>query len=347
MLRFSLHESKGYLVAFVLAASFSIISLEPAEAQFATRQRSLPSAAAAPVDSAPIVEDTSRSQDNEVLGGTFSRNRKIVGLWVEWPGGRGYGICSGLWIAANIVLTAGHCLCNEGASVVSIYLHNGDRLPNIVDGSRAMIKATGSRKHPAFECWQQRPGFDLALVYLRHAELPVGTANPGGSAKKTLLPQDKKQICPNYSLLSEIRTVETWRRIGLRRITVAGYGYSNNPNEPIRLRNAAMLSLDSLECETAFHAQALRCIRGREFIAGSSHSDVGRRDSCEGDSGGPAFIEFGDTFIPVGIVSRGLPINAPFHPGNCGAGGIYIHLGHPEVLRWLEENGVPMGKSSC
>ncbi len=75
---------------------------------------------------------------------------------------------------------------------------------------------------------------------------------------------------------------------------------------------------------------------GFEFFAGGDGED-----SCEGDSGGPAFVKVGERWRLAGITSRG---SSP-----CGSGGFY---GVPYAsLEWVaEETGTnlcPQGCGSC
>ena len=67
-----------------------------------------------------------------------------------------------------------------------------------------------------------------------------------------------------------------------------------------------------------------------EFKAGGNG-----RDTCGGDSGGPAYIRIGNTFKVVGLTSRGIN-------GNCGNGGIYTRVdAHLDFIRDIAgESGI-------
>jgi secreted trypsin-like serine protease len=59
-----------------------------------------------------------------------------------------------------------------------------------------------------------------------------------------------------------------------------------------------------------------------EFVAGAPFLD---RDSCNGDSGGPAFVQFGRKWYLAGATSRGTRTANPIR--KCGDGGIYTRVG--------------------
>ena len=64
-----------------------------------------------------------------------------------------------------------------------------------------------------------------------------------------------------------------------------------------------------------------------EFVAGAPMLD---RDSCSGDSGGPAYVAAGDTWLLAGATSRAT--NNSLRP--CGDGGIYSRVDvHAEWIR--------------
>jgi secreted trypsin-like serine protease len=60
-----------------------------------------------------------------------------------------------------------------------------------------------------------------------------------------------------------------------------------------------------------------------EFVAGAPFLD---RDSCNGDSGGPAYVQVGNEWQLAGATSRATA--SSFRP--CGDGGIYTRVGSYE-----------------
>lgn len=104
-------------------------------------------------------------------------------------------------------------------------------------------------------------------------------------------------------------------------ILVVGYGLDGDGLVGTRAVVDAPVAFP--RCDSAVPSQ-LRC-NSREFIAGSK--GLGR-DSCSGDSGGPAFVH--NTLL-VGITLRSID-------ANCGDGGYYIRL--DKYDEWLTDRGV-------
>lgn len=104
-------------------------------------------------------------------------------------------------------------------------------------------------------------------------------------------------------------------------VTLVGFGV-DDPEEPI----GAGVKRELATTITAFSSAALQFRAGRDG-----------RDSCKGDSGGPAIVETSAGPIVAGILSEG---SKP-----CGNGGWY---GIPmAVLGWLVEEGVYETEQSC
>lgn len=105
-------------------------------------------------------------------------------------------------------------------------------------------------------------------------------------------------------------------------ITVVGYGEDPGSDSPARTKRKIVLSIDR------------RTESGQEFSAGGDF-----RDSCRGDSGGPAFVHLQDgTRRQLGVTSRG--------PEPCGKGGFYA-TAYP-ALGWLRDRtGVDLCGPAC
>ncbi len=122
-------------------------------------------------------------------------------------------------------------------------------------------------------------------------------------------------------------------------IILAGFGF-NDPNAPVgfgTLRKvrvapgpievAADPASAALEQRFGYHAAT-------EFVAG--RKGLGR-DTCNGDSGGPAYISIAGVTKLCGLTSRATREAAV----NCGDGGIYVR---PWRYRdWLAEVLAPFG----
>lgn len=76
---------------------------------------------------------------------------------------------------------------------------------------------------------------------------------------------------------------------------------------------------------------------GGEFVAGG-----GNKDSCNGDSGGPVYLNTPRGYVVIGAVSRALS-NATVP---CGEGGIYVRT--DKVVQWIEQTaGKSVSKDMC
>jgi secreted trypsin-like serine protease len=298
----------------LVAALSAVCAAEPLQDQTTE-------AAAAPAEF-KMPEINTSPVEVEVIGGEISTDRRVVGIaYVDNSGTN--RVCSGLWLSRDFVLTAAHCTCNNSTGVYAVT--NANTLEN--DWRRAKFHR---RLNDTF-CVTKQPrlGDDLALLAL-DASLPSDTG--------------VKTTCA-YSLLDEIVLGVAWIRNAPRRIQVAGYGFVGDG--PIGERRSASVGVNTLTCgEPA--AQAMGCWPLSEFILGAGRTDGEIRDTCAGDSGGPAYILNGERFIPIGVVSRGLPIAHPYRSrGMCGAGGIYTHVGRRNVIAWLKQAGVPSGTAFC
>ncbi|WP_375414467.1 trypsin-like serine protease [uncultured Bradyrhizobium sp.] len=263
-----------------------------------------------------------RSFRNEVIGGKPTADRKIVGIHYIDNGSVGR-VCSGLWISRRFVLTAAHCTCNNSSN--SFLVSNDTVAAN--DWRPATLHKRYDESFCAF--FRPREGNDLALLALNSGLLLPAKVN--------------ERPCDDYSLIDDIKLASTYILAPPARLLVAGYGFVGDMPGSLGQRREAEVGVNTLTCAQPL-AQALGCTPLKEIILGAGRTDGEIRDTCGGDSGGPTYLRQGDRLMPVGIVSRGLPIAQVFpNRGLCGSGGIYTLLGRKEVIAWLRDAGVPSG----
>ena len=293
-----------------MAAPSYIIAIVLSGFLFAGDAHAKPLRAALWPRTVPVPTVKNLGSEIEVVGGQPSQERRVVGITFIQDGQR--RICSGMLLTPKIILTAAHCTCNSSDYRVS-------NAPFVEDDWRpAHFKA----RFQSYNC-NSGPvgGNDIALLTVDRA-----------------LFGDDRALCP-FSTVEEIRYVGSWRRTP-DLIQVAGYGFEGDKPTSWGTRRSVEVVVNSFICiEPA--AQFLGCARSAEMMMG-----VGRlgaaKDTCAGDSGGPAFVKVGEAFVPIGLVSRGVALRQPFPKiGMCGAGGLYTHLGRQDVFDWLKANGVP------
>ncbi|WP_422371040.1 trypsin-like serine protease [Hoeflea sp.] len=262
-----------------------------------------------------------------VVGGSPSLEEHVVGIAFEQNGE--YRACSGLYISAYRILTAAHCTCNA----------RNFRVSNQRQRDAFYIEARFVAYFGNYDCQSRNylpRGDDLALLEIIQT-LPVR----GGSS--SLKPLSEKKACESFSLLPRMRVMARYFPDPPKNISVAGYGFNGlNSGE----RREAVVSLDSALCASD-RAASLGCRSFAEFIAGNTPLSGTERDTCGGDSGGPAFFRVKGELVPVGIVSRALPIQQGFGTQYCGRGGIYTSINRYDVIGWLKYHGVPDTDRKC
>lgn len=323
------------LVSIFLVPAVSGFLISHATAQSSDRTFFTPTPA--PEGFSNIVPRTVELEGAEILGGEGTGDGRIVLIYIKQKD----EICSGLRIAKNIILTAGHCLCDGNRELSSPpFVTNVDN--PLSGGIGDWIEVTGRKYFPSFACMQNKLiGHDLALLYLAYnGALSNFYFKPpeDGDFQQLTLPGRNEELQENYTLFPYILDLVELSKRKPEKLWVAGYGINENGTNSVR--REVELGVNSLSCAKRY-ARLTGCRPIKEFIIGAGLEDKDR-DSCFGDSGGPVFIKGNNNkILPVGVVSRGLPRRGKYEDGACGAGGIYTHLGTPKVKKWLLKNSVP------
>ena len=107
-------------------------------------------------------------------------------------------------------------------------------------------------------------------------------------------------------------------------VRLAGYGYTEFGNFGIQM--TVDVSVATTDCQSQHDNQLYGCHKNIEFVAGGNGVD-----SCNGDSGGPAYLFDGTQLLLAGATSRA----ATNSVSTCGDGGIYVRI--DRYLGWIQD----------
>jgi uncharacterized protein YoaH (UPF0181 family) len=263
--------------------------------------------------------------------------------------------CTGVLVALDTVLTAGHCGC--GANYRIYIQYTAEKADRQAQFMRLSIVA-GPILFPGYRCNlppEVQPGRDLAMLRIdpwqptaEENMYDVNLAEPAGESSlthQTLI--NLSTIRPSLRVLGDLN---------LRSLYLVGFGQAE-PGVNHGAMRGAFVGMLSRFCQLG-RVYSSYCAWYREFALakGGLTADTPNVDSCGGDSGGPVFrmdsshaysLGNGPPKLAkvsrrtlVGIVSRGLIGVTHPYPGFCGGGGIYTAVGTRPVLDWFAQQGV-------
>jgi endonuclease G len=203
------------------------------------------------------------------------------------PNGAIGWFCSGVLVHRRIVLTAGHCVDPIHApNVVALRASSQNRLEDaeLIDIRRVHV-------HPQYLQTRRLSDVTVAVLRADAQTPPVGIATSAELA-----------AAPRTTLVGFGNTDPN---------STKGFGLKRMVEVDIRsIRTSPNQDLDADEVRFGFESDL-------ELVAGGSGFD-----SCNGDSGGPAYIEVNGSSKVAAVTSRATDDSTH----KCGDGGIYTRL---------------------